>query len=48
LQADYVKLQRADFFRFFNEDFKRSNTDFIDTFPEMREFWDECKYHAQN
>jgi organic radical activating enzyme len=48
LQADYVKLQRADFFRFFNEHDKRRNTDFIETFPEMREFWDECKYHAQN
>lgn len=48
LQPEYVKLQRADFFRFFNEHDKRRDTDFIETFPEMREFWDECKYHAQN
>jgi organic radical activating enzyme len=48
LQSEYVKLQRADFFRFFNEHDKRRDTDFIETFPEMREFWNECKYHAQN
>jgi organic radical activating enzyme len=48
LQPEYVKLQRADFFRFFNEHDKRRDTDFIETFPEMREFWNECKYHAQN
>jgi organic radical activating enzyme len=48
LQPEYVKLQRADFFRFFNEHDKRRQTNFLETFPEMREFWDECKYHAQN
>ena len=48
LDQDYVKLQRADFYRFFNEHDKRRNTNFLETFPEMREFWNECKYHAQN
>jgi len=48
LDAEYVKLQRADFFRFFNEYDKRNKTNFLDTFPQMREFWDECRYHAQN
>jgi organic radical activating enzyme len=48
LDSDYVIMQRADFFRFFNEHDKRRDTNFIETFPEMREFWDECKYHAQN
>ena len=48
LASEYVKLQRADFFRFFNEHDKRRETDFLKTFPEMREFWNECKYHAQN
>jgi organic radical activating enzyme len=47
LQPEYVKLQRADFYRFFNEHDKRRKTDFLTTFPEMREFWDECKYYAQ-
>jgi len=46
LQPEYVKLQRADFYRFFNEHDKRRQTNFLETFPEMREFWDECKYHA--
>ncbi len=48
LSAEYVKLQRADFYRFFNEHDKRRKTDFLKTFPEMQEFWNECKYHAQN
>ena len=47
LDPDYVKLQRADFYRFFNEHDKRRKTDFLTTFPEMREFWNECKYYAQ-
>jgi organic radical activating enzyme len=48
LDPEYVKLQRADFYRFFNEHDKRRKTDFLTTFPEMREFWNECRYHAQN
>ena len=48
LDTDYVKLQRADFYRFFNEHDRRRNTDFLTTFPEMKEFWNECKYYAQN
>lgn len=47
LDADYVKLQRADFYRFFNEHDKRRQTDFLTTFPQMKEFWDECRYYAQ-
>lgn len=48
LDAKYVTMQRADFYRFFNEHDKRRNTDFLTTFPEMKEFWDQCKYYAQN
>jgi len=48
LDANYVKLQRADFYRFFNEHDKRRHTDFLTTLPQMREFWDECRYYAQN
>ena len=47
LDPDYVKLQRADFYRFFTEHDKRRKTNFLTTFPEMREFWNECRYHAQ-
>jgi organic radical activating enzyme len=48
LSAEYVKLQRADFYRFFNEHDKRRHTNFLTTFPEMREFWKECKHWAIN
>jgi hypothetical protein len=48
LESEYVKLQRADFYRFFNEHDQRRGTNFLETFTEMREFWDECKYHARN
>ena len=48
LDPDYVIMQRADFYRFFNEHDKRRKTDFVNTFPAMREFWEECRYHAQN
>ena len=48
LDPAYVKLQRADFYRFFNEHDKRRKTNFLETFPEMKEFWDECRYYAQN
>ncbi len=46
LDPEYVKLQRADFYRFFNEHDRRRSTNFLETFPEMREFWNECKYYA--
>ncbi len=48
LDQEYIKLQRADFYRFFNEHDKRRGTWFLNTFPEMQEFWNECRYHAQN
>jgi hypothetical protein len=47
LDPDYVIMQRADFYRFFNEHDKRRKTDFVNTFPEMKEFWDQCRYYAQ-
>jgi organic radical activating enzyme len=46
LDPVYVKLQQADFYRFFNEHDCRRNTDFLSTFPEMSQWWQECKYHA--
>ena len=47
LDPEYVTMQRANFYRFFQESDKRHKTDFLTTFPEMSEFWKECKYHAQ-
>jgi organic radical activating enzyme len=46
LPPEYVKLQRADFYRFFNEHDRRRNTNFLETFPEMSQWWAECKYQA--
>lgn len=48
LDPVYVTAQRADFYRFFNHHDTRRGTDFLKTFPEMTEFWNECRYHAQN
>jgi len=39
---------KADFYRFFSEHDKRRDTNFLKTFPEMSEWWDECKYRADN
>lgn len=39
---------KADFYRFFMEHDKRRSTDFKQTFPEMIEWWDECKYWADH
>ena len=43
--ANWVK---SDFYNFFREHDVRRNTNFTDTFPEMSEWWDECKYWAEN
>ena len=48
LDQEYVKIQRADFYRFFNEYDKRRNSNFMIAFPQMKEFWQECKWHAEN
>ena len=38
---------RADFYRFFSEHDRRRGTDFLATFPEMRQWWADCEYHAR-
>jgi organic radical activating enzyme len=35
---------KADFYRFFSEHDCRRGTDFLKTFPEMRSWWEECRY----
>jgi organic radical activating enzyme len=47
LDPAYVNMQRADFYRFFKHHDTRRGTDFLTTFPEMKEFWDECRYHSR-
>jgi organic radical activating enzyme len=44
LDPDYIKLNKADFYRFFSEHDRRRGTDFLKTFPEMSAWWQECKY----
>jgi len=35
---------KGDFYRFFSEHDRRRGTDFLKTFPEMKSWWEECKY----
>jgi hypothetical protein len=44
--ADFAR-EKADFYKFFQEHDRRRNTNFLQTFPEMRSFWAECEYHAR-
>ena len=46
LGNEYVNNQKADFYKFFTESDKRHSKDFIATFPEMSEWWNECKFYA--
>jgi organic radical activating enzyme len=39
-----LKRQRKDFHAFFSEHDKRRGTDFITIFPELSEFYEDCKY----
>ena len=48
LDPQVINQNKADFYRFFNEHDRRRGTDFLKTFPEMREWWQECKYLADN
>jgi organic radical activating enzyme len=38
---------RADFYRFFSEHDRRRNTRFLNSFPDMQLWWQECEYHAR-
>jgi organic radical activating enzyme len=48
LDPGYVRRQKADFYRFFNEHDRRRNTRFLKVFPEMVEWWVDCGYHANH
>jgi organic radical activating enzyme len=45
--TDNIEQKRADFYRFFSEHDRRRGTDFLQTFPEMQSFWQECESHAR-
>jgi organic radical activating enzyme len=44
LDEEYLNKQKADFYRFFNEHDRRRGTDLLSTFPEMSDWWNQCKY----
>ena len=48
LDPVYLNKNKADFWKFFNEHDKRRGTNFLTTFPEMSEWWQQCQYHAKN
>ena len=43
LPIEKVKRDRADFYKFFSEHDLRRGTNFLETFPEMEDFWELCK-----
>lgn len=45
-RPENIEQLRADFYRFFSEHDCRRSTNFLNTFPEMTEFWKECRQHA--
>ena len=47
-QAQDHSQAKADFYRFFQEHDQRRDTDFLQTFPEMKSWWAECEYHARS
>ncbi len=42
-----LRVARADFYRFFAEHDRRRGTNFIETFPEMADFWHMCRDLAE-
>lgn len=45
--TDNLAGKRGDFYRFFSEHDRRRQTDFLQAFPEMEEFWNLCKKNAE-
>lgn len=46
LSPEKLKRDRADFYKFFLEHDIRRGTNFLETFPEMEDFWELCKEAA--
>lgn len=44
LPVEQVNNHKADFYRFFAEHDRRRGTEFLRTFPQMKSWWDDCKY----
>ena len=37
------QLNRINFYKFFSEHDRRRQTRFLEVFPELKDFWKECK-----
>jgi organic radical activating enzyme len=48
LDPTFVRQQKANFYNFFNEHDNRRKTNFLRTFPEMREYYLECAHYARS
>jgi hypothetical protein len=46
LSVTRLNTDRADFYRFFAEYDRRHGTDFLHVFPQMKSWWEECRYHS--
>jgi len=44
---EYRNKQMGDFYRFFKESDKRHNKNFLEYFPEMKEWWRDCEHYAK-
>jgi hypothetical protein len=49
-QYDDAKLRegRMDFYNWFSEYDERRGTNFLETFPEYTDFWEQCKAESDN
>ena len=47
LSKEYIDRNKADFYKFFAEHDRRRGTDFLEIFPEMKSWWQECSAHAR-
>lgn len=48
MEDDYsLRVDRAKFYEFVNAKDARDNTNFVETFPEMKAFYDKCKESAE-
>ena len=48
LDQTYLNLQKANFYKFFKEHDRRRGTNFGLTFPEMKDFYLDCAFHAKS
>lgn len=48
LSEEYKNKQKGNFYKFFSEHDRRRGTNFLQTFPEMTNFWEDCQQKARS